>query len=282
MSERPKHIRIEARAGHWLQRLDVRELWRYRDLLYFMVLRDITVIYKQTVMGFAWAIINPLFSMLVFSVVFGKLAGMASEGTPYPIFSYAALIPWTYFANTLNASGNSLVNNTAIFTKVYFPRLIIPLTPVLSKLADFVISFAFLVVFMVYYRFLPDWNILYLPILLLLMMITVAGLGMLLSALALQYRDVKFAITFVTPLLMYAAPVVFPASLILEKMGPLAYRCYGLYPMAGVIEGFRSAILPGRQMPWMLIGMGSLSASFLFGLGLWYFKKTEGYFADVA
>ena len=247
-----------------------------------MVLRDITVIYKQTVMGFAWAIINPLFSMLVFSVVFGNLAGVASDGIPYPVFAYAALIPWTYFANTLNAAGNSLVNNTAIFTKVYFPRLIIPLTPVLSKLADFVLSFSVFSIFMAYYRFLPDWNILYLPLLLLIMVLSVAGLGMLLSAMALQYRDVKFAITFVTPLLMYAAPVVFPASLILEKLGPVAYRWYGLYPMAGVIEGFRSAIVPGRQMPWELIGMGSLSALLLFGSGLWYFKKTEGYFADVA
>jgi len=280
MSERQHHIRIEARQG--LQRLNLREFWRYRDLLYFMVLRDITVIYKQTVMGFAWAIINPVFSMIVFSVVFGKLAGIASDGIPYPVFSYAALVPWTYFSNTLNAAGSSLVNNTAIFTKVYFPRLIIPLTPVLSKLADFTISFAVLVLLMIYYRFLPGWNILFLPLLILIMLMTVAGLGMFLSAMAIQYRDVKFAITFVTPLLMYAAPVVFPSSLILEKFGPAAYHWYGLYPMAGVIEGFRAAIVPGREMPWELIGMGGLSAIFLFGFGLWYFKKMERHFADVA
>lgn len=280
MSHPFHHIRIEPRKGwrHW----GLQELWQFRDLLYFMVLRDITVVYKQSILGFAWAIINPVFSMLVFTVIFGRLAGVSSDGIPYPVFSFAALIPWTYFANTLNAAGNSLVNNTALFTKVYFPRVIIPLTPVLSKLSDFGLSFLVFCLLMGYFHFLPGWQVVFLPLLILLMVVTALGMGMFLSALALQYRDVKFALTFVTPLLMYAAPVVFPASLILQKFGPEAYGWYGLYPMAGVIEGFRAALFPGRAMPWPLIGMGSLSALMMLVAGFLYFKKMERHFADLA
>ena len=274
------HIIIKAQSG-W-SGFNLKEFWQYRDLLYFMVLRDITVIYKQSVLGFAWALINPVFSMLVFTIVFGTLAGVPSDGIPYPIFSYAALIPWTYFSNALNASGSSLVTNSSIFTKVYFPRLIIPLTPVLSKLADFGISFLILIVMMIYYQFMPGWELLYLPLLIGIMMMTTFGLGMWTAALAIQYRDVKFALTFVIPLLMYAAPVVFPASLIEEKFGYQAYLLYGLYPMSGVIEGFRAAIVPGKTMPWDLIGMGALSSTVLLLIGGTVFRKMENKFADVA
>ncbi len=274
------HIIIKAQSG-W-SGFNLKEFWQYRDLLYFMVLRDITVIYKQSVLGFAWALINPVFSMLVFTIVFGTLAGVPSDGIPYPIFSYAALIPWTYFSNALNASGSSLVTNSSIFTKVYFPRLIIPLTPVLSKLADFGISFLLLIILMIYYQYLPSWQLLYLPLLIGIMMMTTFGLGMWTAALAIQYRDVKFALTFVIPLLMYAAPVVFPASLIEEKFGYQAYLLYGLYPMSGVIEGFRAAIVPGKTMPWDLIGMGALSSTVLLLIGGTVFRKMENKFADVA
>lgn len=274
------HIVIEKRKG--LASFSLKEFWQYKDLLYFMVLRDITVIYKQSVLGFAWALINPVFSMLIFTIVFGKLAGVPHDGIPYPIFSYAALIPWTYFSNTLNASGTSLITNTNVFTKVYFPRLIIPLTPVLSKLADFAISFVLLIALMFYYGYYPGLKLLLLPLLIIIMVMATAGLGSWLSALAIQYRDVKFGITFAVPLLMYAAPVVFPASLILEKFGTAAYLAYGLYPMTGVIEGFRSAVVPTQAIPWDLIGMSSLGSIVLFILGFIIFRRLESRFADVA
>lgn len=255
---------------------------QYKDLLYFMVLRDVSVLYKQTILGFAWAVINPVFSMVVFTIVFGKLASVPSDGIPYAIFSYTGLIPWTYFSGAMNASGNSLISTANIFTKVYFPRIIIPLTPVLSKLMDFIISFLILIVMLFYYRLMPGMNILFLPILIVIMIMTTAGIGMWLSALAIQYRDVKFAITFVTPLMMYAAPVVFPSSLILEKFGSTAYTLYGLYPMVGVIEGFRAAFINTKMMPWDLILMGGVSASILFSTGLLFFSNLERKFADVA
>lgn len=261
---------------------DLKEFWKYKDLLYFMVLRDVTVIYKQSILGFAWALINPIFSMIVFTFVFGRLAGIASDGIPYPIFSYAALIPWTYFSNTLNTSGTSLINNSSVFTKVYFPRIIIPLTPVLSKLVDFSISFLVLIVLMFYYGYFPTLKFFLIPLLLVLMLMTSIGLGSWLSALSIQYRDVKFGITFAVPLLMYAAPVVFPASLIVDKLGYKAYLLYGLYPMTGVIEGFRAAVVPSKAIPWDLIGMSAIGASVLFTLGVFVFKRFENRFADVA
>jgi lipopolysaccharide transport system permease protein len=219
--------------------------------------------------------------MLVFSIVFGKLAGVSSEGIPYPIFSYAALIPWTFFANTLNASGSSLISSTGLFTKVYFPRIIIPLTPVLSKLIDFSISFVILILLMGYYQYMPTLKLLLIPILIVVLMLATAGLGFWLSSLAIQYRDVKFGITFAVPLLMYAAPVVFPASLILEKYGTSAYHLYGLYPMTGVIEGFRSAVISTKEIPWDLIGISTLGSIVLFIIGLLVFNKLVSKFADV-
>ena len=271
---------IKSHSG--VKPIDWKELKRYKDLLYFMVLRDITVIYKQTIMGFAWAIVNPIVSMVIFTFVFGKLARITSDGIPYPLFSYCALVPWTYFANTMNASGQSLIQSSNLFTKVYFPRVLIPLTPVLSKLADFSISFAVLIIFLVVYKEVPDAELFALPLLIIIMLFTVSGIGFWLSALAIQYRDVKFAITFVTPLLMYAAPVVFPSSLILERFGHTAYVLYGLYPMTGVIEGFRGALLTQIRVPWELVGMGSLSAIALFTSGWRFFRKTERHFADIA
>lgn len=259
-----------------------KELRQYKDLLYFLVLRDITVVYKQTIMGFAWAIINPLITTLIFSIVFGKLARVPSDGVPYPLFSYCAQLPWTYFAAAMNASSGSLIGASSIFSKVYYPRVFIPLTSILSKLVDFGISFCILIVFLIYYRATPTMEVFALPLLMLIMMMTVAGIGFWLSALAIQYRDVRFAISFVTPLLMYAAPVVFPSSLILTKFGHTTYLLYGLYPMAGVIEGFRGALLPQKAIPWELVGMGCISASIIFFSGWRFFRKMERFFADVA
>nr|MBA3706789.1 ABC transporter permease [Bacteroidota bacterium] len=273
-------VRIESKEK--LKFFDFRELLYYKDLLYFFVLRDITVLYKQTVLGILWAVLNPLFQMVVFSVIFGQLASISSDGNPYPIFSYTAILPFNYFSNSLAGASNSLIGNTSVFTKVYFPRILIPLTPVLSKLADFGIAFIILIGLMIFYNIVPTVNLVFLPLLILLMVFTSLGVGMWLSSLAIQYRDVKFAISFITTLLMYAAPVVFPASLIEEKFGYTYYLLYGLYPMAGVIEGFRSSLLGFKPMPWDLIGMGSVSSVIFFISGAMYFKKTERIFADVA
>jgi len=273
--------RIEAKKNKW-QLLDLKELVYYKDLFYFFVLRDITVMYKQTILGLLWAIINPVFQMVIFSVIFGKLASISSDGIPYPIFSFTAILPFNYFSQSLSGASNSLIGSTSVFTKVYFPRILIPLTPVFSKLADFCIAFFILIGMMIFYHIIPSLNMLFLPMLILLMILTSVGIGMWLSSLAIQYRDVKFAIGFITTLLMYAAPVVFPATLILDKFGYDYYLLYGLYPMVGVIEGFRSSMLGFNPMPWDLIGMGSISAVIVFLSGAYYFKKTERIFADVA
>ena len=272
----PQQTVIEPSNGWHL--VNVRELLRYKDLLYFLVWKEIKVLYKQTILGLTWAIIRPLFTMVIFSVVFGRLAKIPSDGIPYPIFVSVALVPWTYFSTAITSSSNSLVGNTNLLTKVYFPRLIIPMTPVLSGLVDFGIAFLMLVGVMTWFRIAPTWNVVFLPFLLLLMICTASGIGMWLSALAIQYRDVKHVVPFLAQLLLYTAPVAWPASLI-----PSGYRLvYGLYPMAGVIEGFRSALLGTNSMPWDLMAMGSLSTSLILFSGALYFRKMERIFADVA
>jgi lipopolysaccharide transport system permease protein len=211
-------------------------------------------------------------------VVFGRLAKIPSDGIPYPLFSYAALVPWTYFQTAVTQSTGSLISGSALLSKVYFPRIIIPLAPVVAGLVDFTIALSIVGVLMAWYGVAPTVNIIVLPLMVVIMMMTAAGVGMWLSVLGIQYRDVRFAIQFFTQLLMYAAPVVWPASLIPEK-----YRLiYGLYPMAGVIEGFRSALIGARPMPWDLIGMGAISALVLFITGALYFRRAERYLADVA
>ena len=267
---------IQARSGWRL--FDWKEIVAYRDLLYFLVLRDVTVLYKQTVLGIAWAVLTPFFSMVVFSVIFGLLLKVGSDGKPYPVFSFAALLPWTYFSGALTGATGSLITGAGLFSKVYFPRVFIPLVPIFSKLVDFAIASVMLAIMMLYYRMMPSWNLVFLPVLILLMMATAAGLGMFLSAMAVQFRDVRHAMNFLIQILMYAAPVVWPVSKI-----PEAYRLwYGLYPMAGVIEGFRCALLSTGPMPWDLIGMGAISGTFCFVLGALYFRRTERIFADVA
>jgi lipopolysaccharide transport system permease protein len=220
--------------------------------------------------------------MIVFSVIFGGLAKIPSDGIPYPIFTYTALIPWTYFSAAMNMSTQSLISGKGIFSKVYFPRLIIPLTPVLSKLVDFVIAFIILFGLMAWYGISPTVNIFFLPVLILMMMLTASGIGMWLSAMAIQYRDIPQGVGFLAQLLMYASPVVWPLSLLKEKFGESAVLMYGIYPMAGVIEGFRSALLGHNPMPWELIGIGTLTAIFLFISGAFYFKRKERIFVDVA
>ena len=271
------NLKIIQRRTGW-RALNLRELLAYRDLFYFLVARDVKVLYKQTVLGFGWAILRPFFSMIVFSVVFGGLAKIPSDGIPYPLFSYVALVPWTYFQTAMSSSTNSLITSANILSKVYFPRVLIPLAPVASCLVDFAIALSIVFLMMAFYSVSPTVNMVFIPALIVVMMMTAAATGLWFSVLGVQYRDIKFAIQFVTQLLMYAAPVVWPASLIPDK-----YRLlYGLYPMAGVIEGFRSALLGRNPMPWDLIIVGTASAVFFFVTGLFYFRRAERVLADVA
>ena len=216
--------------------------------------------------------------MIVFTLVFGKLAKINSDGVPYSIFSYTALVPWTYFSGALTDASRSLLGSSGMINKVYFPRLIIPLAPIFSKLIDFSIAFVIVLFMMTYYGFLPSINILLLPLLIIIMMITASGMGIWLTAMAIQYRDINYALGFLIQLLMYAAPVVYPASIVPEQFRLL----YGLFPMTGVIEGFRSILLQTQQIPWDLIGIGLIVALIIFTSGLFYFKRMEKYFADVA
>jgi len=280
MHMKSEPIVIEPVRG-W-QLVNWRELRDYRDLFYFLVDRDIKVLYKQTVLGFGWAILRPVLSMVIFTVIFGDLAQVDSDGVPYAIFSYAALVPWLYFSTALSAAALSLVNNTDMLTKVYVPRLTFPMTPVFSKLVDFFISFVIVFVLMAWFRIPLTPKLLYLPLLMVVMMLATAGMGLWFAAMSVKYRDVKHAMPFLTQILMYAAPVVWSASLIDERFGPAGRFLFGLYPMVGVIEGFRVALLNTGPMPWGMILTGTFSALVIFVTGLFYFRRTEVYFADVA
>lgn len=270
------HLVIEASRG-W-QMINWRELLHYRDLFYFLVWRDIKVRYSQSVLGIGWAVIQPLFSMLVFTIVFGRLAKVSSDGAPYALFSFAAMVPWSYFANALGDSSGSLASGQSMLSKVYFPRLILPMVGVVSKLVDFVIALGVLAVLMAWYRTVPTVNVVFLPVLAVIMAVTATGAGMWLSALSVQYRDIRYGMGFGVQLLMYAAPVVYPASLI-----PVEWQlAYALNPMVGVIEGFRSALLNTNPMPWTWIGVGALGAAALLLSGCLYFRRMERTFADLA
>jgi lipopolysaccharide transport system permease protein len=264
------------------QLIDWRELRDYRDLFRFLIDRDVKVLYKQTVLGFGWAILRPVLSMVIFTIIFGNLAQVDSDGVPYAVFSYVALVPWLYFSTALTASALSLVSNTDMLTKIYFPRLAFPMTPVFSKLVDFVISFAIVFILMAWFRIPPTAQVVFLPLLVGLMMVTAAGLGLWFAAMSVQYRDVKHAMPFLTQILMYAAPVVWSGSLITERFGPTGRFLFALYPMVGVIEGFRAALLGTTPMPWDMIAIGSISAALIFVSGLYYFRRLESTFADVA
>jgi lipopolysaccharide transport system permease protein len=257
--------------------LKLGELWEYRELLYFLTWRDIKVRYKQTVLGAAWAILQPVLTMLVFSLFFGRLAKVPSDGIPYPIFSYAALVPWTFFAYGLSQSSNSLVGNANLISKVYFPRLVIPLSSVLSGALDAALAFAVLVVMMLGYGIAPGWNVLWLPAFLLLALVTALGAGLWLSALNVEYRDVRYVIPFVTQFWMFATPIAYPSSLLGEPWRTV----YGLNPMAGVVEGFRWALLGVETRPGPVIAVSAAAATAMMVGGAFYFRRMERTFADV-
>jgi lipopolysaccharide transport system permease protein len=251
-------------------------LWEYKDLFRFLTWRDIKVLYAQTILGFIWAILKPLIQIIIFTVVFGKVAKLSTEGIPYFLFSTVAVIPWNYMSQAMSQSSQSLVTYQMMLGKIYFPRLVFPITPVLSRLLDFAISILIILCVMLYYRILPSWNLLFFPLFLMMMMAVPAGIGMWLSALAIRFRDVKFAMPFVVRMLVYSAPIVYSASTISEK-----YRIlYSLNPIVGVIEGFRSCLL-GTPMPWPFIVPGILTSILLLVTGAFYFRKMERVFVDV-
>jgi lipopolysaccharide transport system permease protein len=257
--------------------LRLRELWEYRELLYFLTWRDIKVRYKQTVLGAAWAILQPFLTMVVFSVFFGRLAKISTGDIPYPIFSYAGLVPWTFFAYGLAQSSNSLVGNAQLIKKVFFPRLVVPIASVLSGLVDFALAFVVLLGMMVVYNISPTANIVWLPLLLLLSFITALGVGLWLSALNVEYRDIRYIVPFLTQFWMIISPVVYPSSLLDEPWRTL----YGLNPMVGVLEGFRWALLGTATAPGPMIGLSAIVSILLLVTGAFYFRRMERNFADV-
>ena len=257
--------------------LGLRELWEYRELLWFLVWRDVKVRYKQTVLGAGWAILQPVATMVVFSLFFGRLAGMPSDGLPYPIFSFAALVPWTFFAQGLAQSANSLVGSHNLITKVYFPRLAIPISTVLAGLVDFALSFLVLLVMMFAYGIVPGPEVLALAPLLLLALVTALGAGLWLSALNVQFRDVRYIVPFLTQLWLFLTPIAYPSSLLGEPWRTV----YGLNPMAGVVEGFRWALLGTGEPPGAMLAASVLAALALLASGALYFRRTERTFADV-
>jgi len=270
----PKIV-IEPSRG-WFS-LHLNELWQYRELLYFLAWRDIKVRYKQTVLGAAWAIIQPFFTMVVFTLFFGKLAKIPSEGVPYPIFSYAGLLPWTFFSQAMNQSSDSLVGNAHLITKVYFPRLAVPLSATLAPFVDFCIAFMVLIGMMFYYQIFPTGTLVWLPAFLLLAFATSLGAGLWLSALNVQYRDVRYTVPFLTQIWLFATPVIYPSSAV---HGPWRI-ILGLNPMTGVVEGFRWALLGIGAAPGGMI-YTSMGVTFLLIItGAIYFKRMEKTFADI-
>jgi len=268
-------VRIEPSRGWVSLKLD--ELWEYRELLYFLVWRDVKVRYKQTVLGAAWAIIQPVLTMLVFSLFFGRLAKIPSDGIPYPIFAFAGLVPWSFFANGLAHSSDSLVGSANLIKKVYFPRLVIPIAAVLAGGVDFVLAFLILLAMILYYGLLPTIHVLWLPALLLLAWVTALAVGLWLSALNVQYRDVRYVVPFLVQFWLFATPIAYPSSLLGEPWRTI----YGVNPMVGVVEGFRWALLGTRTAPGPIIAVSSVAALIVLLGGAFYFRRMEKTFADV-
>ena len=268
-------IRIEPSRG-WVS-LQLKELWAYRELLYFLIWRDVKVRYKQTALGVGWAVIQPVTTMIVFSVFFGRLGKIPSDGIPYPIFAYAALVPWTFFAQGMGQASNSLVGSANLIKKVYFPRLSVPIASVTSGIIDFSIAFVVLLGMMLYYGILPTLNVIWLPCLLVLTVVTSLGVSLWLSALNVQFRDVRHVLPFLIQLWFFATPVAYPSSLLSEPWRTL----YSLNPMVGVVEGFRWALLGTETAPGPMLIVSSLTALALLVGGAFYFRRLEKTFADV-
>lgn len=265
------------RAKHGLVPIDFKELWRYRELFWFLALRDILVRYKQAVIGVAWALIQPILTMIIFSAIFGSLAKLPSGGVPYPILVFTALLPWQFFAHSMSASSQSLVGNAEIIKKVYFPRLVIPTSAVISGLIDFCISFVILIGMMAWYGIIPTSNIIFLPLFLLLAFVSALAVGLWLSALNVEFRDVFYVVPFLVQAGQYLSPVAYSSSIIPERF--IYY--YSLNPMVGVIDGFRWSLLGATTPNWHSIAISSISVLVIFISGLFYFRKMEKRFADI-
>jgi lipopolysaccharide transport system permease protein len=271
-----KQVTIIRPSSGW-RALDLRELWAYRELVYFLVWRDIKVRYKQTALGASWAVIQPFFTMIVFSLFFGRLAGVPSDDLPYPVFSYSALVPWTFFATGLTMASNSLVVSQELLKKVYFPRLAIPLAPVLGGLVDFGIAFVVLLGMMWFYGIMPGMAVLVTVPLLLLTLVTALGVGLWLSALNVQYRDVRYAVPFLVQIWLFATPIAYPSSLLPEPWRAV----YAINPMVGVVEGFRWALLGADTAPGPMILVSTLASFVILAGGALYFRRMERTFADI-
>lgn len=266
---------IQPRKG--LFQLDLGSVWQYREILYFLVWRDVIVRYKQTVIGAAWVILQPLITMIIFTLIFGHLAKIPSDGMPYPVFAFSALLPWSFFSQALARSSGSIVNSSNLVTKIYFPRLLIPLAATIAPAVDLFFSFLVLLVLMAWFRIAPAWGMLVLPLFLALAIMTALAMGLWLSAINVKYRDVASIIPFLSQVWMYASPVAYPVSMVPEKWRLL----YGLNPMVGVIEGFRWALLGKGSPDFVMIGVSSAVVLVLLAAGIVYFKKKEQTFADV-
>lgn len=257
--------------------INLRELWNYHELLYFLAWRDIKVRYKQTILGVSWAILQPLLMMLLFSLFFGKLAGLPSDGVPYPLFAFAGLLPWTFFASAATTSGNSIVNSSNLITKVYFPRLLVPTAAIVAALLDFAITFIVLGALLVYYRVTLTWSILMLPVLIALLTILTLAFGVLMSALNVKYRDIKFALPFLIQLWFFASPIIYPSSMVPERWRWIL----ALNPMTGIIEGFRASLFARKPFDWMMIMISAAVSLLLLVLSVVMFKRMEKTFADI-
>jgi lipopolysaccharide transport system permease protein len=272
-SERPL---VSIRAGGKFSAVDLKSLWAYRELLYFLTWRDVKVRYKQTLLGAAWAVIQPLFTMIIFSIFFGKLARLPSDGIPYPLFAYSALLPWTFFSNAVSNSGNSLVGSAALITKVYFPRMIIPAASVAAGLIDLMIAFSILFILMIYYGVGMTWNLLMAPALVALTALLAVAVGMWMSALNVKYRDIRHALPFAITLWMFVTPIIYPISL-----APARWRwVFILNPLSGIIEGYRSAFL-GRPFDWTSLAISAALTLALLLYATFYFRRVERSFADI-
>lgn len=268
-------IKIRPSKG-WVA-LNLKDLWVYRELLYFLTWRDIKVRYKQTVLGAAWAIIQPLSTMLLFTLFFGKLGHIPSDGVPYPIFAYAGLLPWMFFSNAVTNSGNSLVGSSNLITKVYFPRMIIPGAAVGAGLVDFAIAFVILIALMIYYGVAVTWGIVMLPVLVILTTLLALGVGMWISALNVKYRDIRYALPFLVQLWMFASPVIYPASLMPQKWRWILW----LNPLTGIIEGFRSSLFGVNKFDWTGLSLSTVITLGVLVYSAYDFRRMEKVFADV-
>ena len=277
MTDKMESNTIIIRPGHGWAALNLKDLWIYRELIYFMTWRDLKVRYKQTLLGASWAILQPFLTMVVFSIFFGELAKVPSDNVPYPIFSYTALLPWTLFSKALQDASKSLVSSSHMITKIYFPRIILPLASILAGVVDFIIAFLVLLGMMWYYQIVPNINIWTLPLFVLLALTTAIGVGLWLSALNVLYRDINYATHFITQFWLFITPIAYPASMVPEQWKLV----YALNPMAGVVEGFRWALLGSSNPPGLTLLVSISVALLLLISGLFYFKRMERLFADM-